>query len=163
MHGLAPSKVVSEIGGRRIVFLIGAPRSGTTWLQLMLGSSEAVATVNETHLFSGYTGSLFRGWMLFKDARRKIGLSALMSEDEYFGLVRLFCVGVLGSILARKPCASVILEKTPAHAEHWREILKVFPNACFLHLVRDPRAVVASLQAAKTDGWGASWVSSRTI
>ncbi len=162
MQEHVPSHVENEIAGRRIVFMIGSPRSGTTWLQLMLGSSEAVATVNETHLFCSYTSSMFSGWTMFQDEPREIGLGPLLSEDEYLGLVRSFCAGVLGSILARKPRAYVILEKTPSHAAHWREILKVFPQAYFLHLVRDPRAVVASLQAVKTSGWGARWVGSRT-
>lgn len=32
------------LAGKRLVFLIGAPRSGTTWLQLMLASTPEVAS-----------------------------------------------------------------------------------------------------------------------
>jgi sulfotransferase family protein len=68
----------------------------------------------------------------------------------------------MAHILARKPNASVILEKTPQHAKVWREILKIFPDAYFLHLVRDPRSVVASLQAAQAT-WGSRWLSPHLV
>ena len=36
-------------------------------------------------------------------------------------------------------------DKTPAHAQHLREIVADFPDARIVHVVRDPRRVVASL------------------
>jgi len=55
---------------------------------------------------------------------------------------------VMARILATKPNAVIVLEKTPHHVLHWHEILTLFPNAFFVHIIRDPRAVVASLRAA---------------
>jgi len=37
-----------------IAFIAGSGRSGTTWLQLMLGSHPAVATAQESQLFNNY-------------------------------------------------------------------------------------------------------------
>jgi hypothetical protein len=84
-----------------------------------------------------------------------------MTEEEYLGLVRDLVSEVMARILLRKPTASVILEKTPGHVYYWRDILKVFPQAYFLHIVRDPRAVVASLHAAREwgGGWPSSWIT----
>jgi len=141
---------------RRLVFLVGAQRSGTTWLQLMLAASQHVATVNETHLFSQYLHSQFETWERLKDNIRAIGLAHVMEEAEFLALIRQFCDGVLNRVLAAKPGATVILEKTPDHVRHWRHILKVYPDACFVHVVRDPRAVVASMRAASRS-WGGDW------
>jgi hypothetical protein len=153
----------SDLSERRLVFLVGAPRSGTTWLQLMLASSEHVATCNETHLFTQYLASLFDSWDLFKrNPVREIGLSHVMEESEFLALIRNFADGVISRILANKPDASVILEKTPDHVQRWRHILKVYPNAYFLLLVRDPRAVVASSRAASS-GWGSGWAPSSLV
>lgn len=41
--------------------------------------------------------------------------------------------------------ATRLLEKTPAHARQLELIRAVRPGARFVHLVRDPRATVASL------------------
>jgi Sulfotransferase family len=150
------------IDGKRLVFLVGAPRSGTTWLQLMLARSKHVATANETHLFAVYMQSLLEGNERFRGNPRAIGLAPLFSEAEYRGIVREFSSAVLARILATKPDADVILEKTPSHVTCWRDILDLYPEARFLHLIRDPRAVVASLKAA-SKSWGKSWVSSRLI
>lgn len=147
--------------GKRLVFLIGAPRSGTTWLQLMLASIPEVVSANETHLFTTYMPSLFRGWDRLRGTARDIGLHHLVTQDEYLASVRDFATQALAAIAARKPDASVILEKTPGHALVWQDIARIFPEALFLHLVRDPRAVIASLLAAKQDWAAGDWVPTR--
>lgn len=146
------------LAGKRLLFLIGAPRSGTTWLQLMLASAPEIASANETHLFSNYMPQLFRGWDRFRKTSRDIGLHHLITEEQYFSFVRDFASQALAAIAARKPGATVILEKTPHNALVWRDIARVFPNAMFLHLVRDPRAVVASLRAARHEWARGSWI-----
>ncbi len=150
------------IAGKRLVFLVGAPRSGTTWLQLLLSRSPRIATANETHLFTGYTPSLFSTWELHRRNARAVGLHHLLSDEEYFGLVRNFAGDVMLRISDRKPGADILLEKTPDHVLHWREIIRIFPDAYFLHIVRDPRSVVSSLRAAAA-GWAAPWTSREVL
>lgn len=147
------------LAGKRLLFLMGTPRSGTTWLQLMLASAPEVASANETHLFSNYTPRLFREWDRRRNSNssRAIGLHHLVTEEQYLSFVRDFASQALATIAARKPGASVILEKTPQNALVWRDIARIFPDALFLHLVRDPRAVVASLCAAREWSRG-NWI-----
>ena len=140
------------------VFIVGAPRSGTTWLQLLLSQSPAIASCNETHLFSSYLASLFRAWPAFHKNARAIGVHHLMSEAEYFGAIRTLADSVLTKIVDSKPSAQVVLEKTPAHGRCWQSIIKIYPQARFVHLIRDPRSVVASLRRAGR-GWGQDWAS----
>ncbi|MDA3919333.1 MAG: sulfotransferase [Salinisphaera sp.] len=138
------------------IFLIGAPRSGTTWLQLLLAQSPHVVTCNETHLFSSYLGSAFQSWKHFQSNNRAIGLHHIVSEADYMACLKHQCDSLFERIKESKPSASLFLEKTPAHARCWERITQLYPEARFIHLIRDPRAVVASLRrAAQT--WGSSW------
>ena len=141
-----------------LVFIVGAPRSGTTWLQLLLSQSDRVGTCNETYLFSWYLDSLFRTWDDMKNNSRSIGIHHLISEDAYFAMIRDFAGTILRKIYSAKPSATVCLEKTPGHALSWRNILRIFPDSRFIHIIRDPRAVVASLSSAGK-GWGRAWAS----
>lgn len=156
----SPEEVIAR---KRVVFLVGAPRSGTTWLQLLLSRSPRVATANETYLFTGYTRSLFAAWAHHQRNVRAVGLHNLMSEEEYFDLIRNFTCKVMLRILEKNPEADIVLEKTPDHVLHWRDILKIFPEAYFLHIVRDPRSVVSSLCAASRVAWGVKWTSREVL
>jgi Sulfotransferase family len=156
----SPEEVIAR---KRVVFLVGAPRSGTTWLQLLLSRSPHIATANETYLFTGYTRSLFAAWAHHQRNVRAVGLHNLMSEEEYFDLIRNFTCKVMLRILEKNPQADIVLEKTPDHVLHWRDILKIFPEAYFLHIVRDPRSVVSSLCAASRVAWGAKWTSREVL
>lgn len=143
------------------VFLVGAGRSGTTWLQMLLTQHPAVASAPETNLFAGYVSLMSHRWDMeaeFREATKgRTGLHGLISRDEFLASsARPLVDLVLGRILARKPGAAVVLEKTPDHVLNVPLILELLPNARFIHIIRDPRAVVASLRAAGK-GWGKSW------
>ena len=56
----------------------------------------------------------------------------------------------------RKPEATVILDKTPGYSDYVEHINWLIPQAKFIHLIRDGRDVVVSLQAA-SQGWGKMW------
>lgn len=143
---------------RQLVFLLGAPRSGTTWLQLLLYQHALVASSQETHLFDWYIGNLYRTWEREgrTDFARPIGLRGLLTDATFDDAVRAYAGAALRAISARHPGATVLLEKTPSHVEHWRTIHRLYPNARFIHLIRDPRAVVASLKRASAT-WASGW------
>lgn len=143
---------------RRYIFLLGAPRSGTTWLQIMLSNHPAVSTCQETHLFSGYLSGLERSWRKHAGDQRGVGLQAALSRARFIELQRDFALSVLDSI-GETP---VILEKTPAHITVLDQLQEVLPEARFIHIIRDPRAVAASLAAAGRD-WGHSWASTSAL
>jgi Sulfotransferase family len=143
---------------RSYLFLIGAPRSGTTWLQIMLAKHADISTCQETHLFSGYLAPLQRSWRHHDGDRRGVGLRAAISHDRFVALQRDFALAVLDSV-GETP---VVLEKTPAHISVLDDIREVLPEARFIHIVRDPRAVTASLAAAGKD-WGRSWASTSAL
>jgi hypothetical protein len=146
----------------KLVFIVGASRSGTTWLQLLLSQSGQIATSQETHLFSGYLKSLGESWAFHSNDVRSIGLQSLYGKDEFLDLKRLVANHVFSKILAQKPSADIVLEKTPDHVHHWQEILELYPEAHFIHLVRDPRAVVASMRATGAE-WKNPWANAGLV
>lgn len=143
---------------RDYVFLLGAPRSGTTWLQIMLAKHPDISTCQETHLFSSFLSSLQRSWRHHEDDRRGVGLQAAISRKQFVALQRQFALSVLDSI----GDTAIVLEKTPAHITVLDDICDVLPEARFIHIIRDPRAVAASLAAAGRD-WGRSWASTSAV
>lgn len=140
------------------LFLIGAPRSGTTYVQLLIAQHPAIVTCNETHAFNGYLGGMFSSWRSHRADVRAIGLPACVDDKSFQAFVRdqadlLFC-----KMLGAQPMddSTLMLEKTPAHVLQWRNIADVYPETRFIHLVRDPRGVVASMRRAGL-GWGGHW------
>jgi hypothetical protein len=145
---------------KKLGFIVGAPRSGTTWLQLVLSQSPQVATAQETHLFSQYLRSLFTSWRTFSKDNRRTGLSALISEQMFLKWVGGFADCCLGEVCAKRPNAKIVVEKTPDHGSRTADILKIYPHCYFIHVIRDPRGVVGSLRAASA-GWGERWAPGR--
>jgi hypothetical protein len=148
---------------RRYVFVVGSPRSGTTWLQLLLAQHPAVATHQETHLFHNYLGPLERAYRGGRDTAqlRDVGIHNVVDEQALYGFCRQFALQALDGIAASEPQAEVVIEKSPDHVRDHELILRVLPEAWFVHVIRDPRDVAISMRSAGR-GWGRSWAPSRT-
>ncbi len=150
------------------MLLVGAPRSGTTWLQSLLGAHPSIATPQETDLFSRYISPLAEAWSwqlrggpeAWKQRRYK-GLPAVLTTDEYVAIVRGVIDSVLDGIARLEPDATVLLEKSPSHSTSADVVAAYAPEVRVIHLVRDGRDVAASLVGA-ADGWGKGWAP-RTI
>ena len=138
------------------VFIIALPRSGTSWLQGMLGLLPEIATVRETHLVDNYLRHLVKSWNDEKKQPSPDGLNAILEEDEFYNAIALFSDRILHKFLDFKPNAEIILEKTPDNLNFVPLLHRLYPQAYFIHLVRDPRAVVASHLALKNEKWG--WI-----
>jgi len=143
------------------VFIVGSGRSGTTWLHMMLGSNERIATGQESQLFHKYLRGLYEQWQRElsypeSDKLRKHGISSYISEEQFIEYVRDFATSIFDNVLTAKPGATLFLEKSPNNSFNVDLICKCFPDARFIHVLRDCRDVVASMLAAKK-GWGGRW------
>lgn len=141
------------------IFLIGCPRSGTTWLQGMLAAHSEIYTGTETHFFEAFAPvfKFFEHQQRNNEETRKVGLPAYLTHDQLCSLIRELFWSII-TTLPGPPNSHLkyFLEKTPQHALHWEFILTIFPDARFIHLIRDARAVAASLLRASSS-WGKSW------
>jgi hypothetical protein len=147
----------------RPVYIVGMPRSGTTWLAWLLAQHPAVTTLHQSGLF--YAFDHLRKWWTrdvrfsrwsWKDgappppgALYDVSSSAReLSLGELHAQCRRMGAYIYGALAARSPGLRVVVEQTPEHLALASFIEVVFPEARFLHLVRDPRAVYVSMREA---------------
>ena len=129
----------------RMIFLVGARRSGTNWVQRILGAHPEVALVpSETYLFS-------RG---IKPLRERFHHGVLgspgtafvyMDPREMTRTLRNLCDGVFLPFLKTVPGATRLAERTPEHVTCLELIGEIYPDAWILNIVRDGRDVARSL------------------
>jgi hypothetical protein len=148
------------------VFVVGAPRSGTTYLQNMLGSHPQIVTSQETDLFTHYLSSWEKLWRHHAPedpqqwlSQRHKGLPAVLTRENFDSIMRAAVEEVLGATLALKPGARVIVDKNPQNILQGELILRLLPAARFIQIVRDGRDVVVSQLRAARD-WGRTWAPS---
>jgi len=101
-------------------------------------------------------------WEGYKSYRQDIGMTRLLSDDEFYGLCATFAETVLEKIASSHPDATVVLEKTPDHVCHAPLILRLMPEAWFVHIIRDPRSVVSSVAVAARS-WASDWASTNVL
>lgn len=142
-----------------LVFIVGSPRSGTTWLQMLLLQHPKIVSVQETHVFSEWITPLLTATDRQREAGRLVGLSAILDASQVADMARSLYGAVIERAMDGHPDADVFIEKTPGHVRHVRSILDLYPAATILHVVRDPRATAASIVAA-SQSWGRSWAPS---
>jgi Sulfotransferase family len=144
------------------IFIVGYGRSGTTLLRAMLDAHPLVAIPDESHFVvpllrrrSRYEAGGFDTERFLRDLRRYEGFRGWNLEegwvDEAFredppgdvpgGIRRAYAAF---AACAAKPRYG---DKTPIHALHIPLLAGAFPEARFLHLVRDGRDVASSYLA----------------
>ena len=152
------------------LFIIGCPRSGSTWTMFLIAQHPKVVVCQHNRLFEALTG--LREWFgRMKSAGgaagTRFGISVVMpsdqpeggdepiasflellSENEFYAICRQAVSAIYDRIASNKPEADIVVDKTPENTRQGEFILKVFPDAYFLHIVRDPRAVTSSVVAA---------------
>ena len=148
---------MQEYLGNNIVFIVGCPRSGTTWLRMLLASDPSIHSGAESYIFAWYIGSQLRNW--HKDVERtstKIGMSTYMKESEFLFALRQYMESLLKPMVNDLRDGEIFVEKTPEHALYIKEIAELLPKCKFVHILRDGRDVVSSLLAISKQTVG-SW------
>ncbi|MCI1752570.1 MAG: sulfotransferase [Flavobacteriales bacterium] len=145
---------MSSIPDKQYVFVVGAPRSGTTWLHRMLAEHPSVASINaELTLFSSYLAPVvkrFKDETFHRDRGHwDQGLPMLFSQQEFDSAIRSVTGMTYARVLNKNPAASHILDKHPAYSLHIPLIDQLLPNSRFIHIIRDGREVVVSMMSAK--------------
>jgi hypothetical protein len=154
---------VSSAANDRPIFVAGCPRSGTTLLQLMLHSHPRIAIPPETRfVLSTYRHRLQFGDLELRENRRAAARFILRRGHRFrdLGLDRrrtrrqiVHAPPTLGSALGTvfrlyaegfdRPRWG---DKWPAYHRYLEIVMRLFPDAQIVHIVRDPRDCVASLK-----------------
>ncbi|MDX2163392.1 MAG: sulfotransferase [bacterium] len=135
------------------IFVVGSPRSGTTWMRNIFRAHPQVAAPPELALFTIQNGVL---GLLHKYHRKNAGFSKVMTRDEMISVIRSVVITLYEKFIT--PEHVYFVEKTPNQIQ-WMTVMKeVFPEARFILIMRDGRDVSVSARAA-AKGWGAESMS----
>jgi hypothetical protein len=137
----------------RLVFLVGCPRSGTTWFQAMIASHPDVCTGPETQFFCAFSPVEQEYWRK-KDGRCSIG--EYLRADCFYDLMAESYWRVVSAIPEPERPPAYFFDKSPYHCMVGQFIARTFPKAKFIHLIRDARPVAASLMRI-SQTWGELW------
>ena len=141
------------------VFIMGAPRSGTTLLASSIAGHQRIIALPEMH----YIFSIMKEEQDFGKLNIQRNIDFL-KNNFHFCLLNLFhSVNELKCFIEGKDSKTFIIELINLYNEkyhhkdftHWvehsphshlfiQDIIKIFPNAKFIHIIRDPRAVYSS-------------------
>ena len=153
-----------DYAGANLVFVVGCPRSGTTWVQRLLASHPCIRTGQESDVFDLYIGPQLRAWRRELDpdssGRGGVGLGCYFRQDEFLACLKRYALDLLGPMVGGLQPGQIFVEKTPSHVLFVPEILTLLPKARFVHVLRDARDTVASLLSASRT-WGRSWAPRR--
>jgi len=157
-------ETLKRLDNTLLLFLVGVPRSGTTLLQAMLGRHPLICTMPETHFFT-MAASIdllskdrltIEEQMYFIDTLNS-RVPQVYSKDLLSDVYGIMKEGMLTKEFLRRTFLKVMnsyfsqyskifLEKTPGHIYYMFDIINIFPEAVFIHIVRNPIDVIASIQ-----------------
>jgi hypothetical protein len=145
----------------RLIFLVGAPRSGTTLLARMLAAHSAIHGRAEPHLVTpiahlGYFGSVQKAPydpFNVEQAIKEVVADIPRGEAGYLDALRAYTDSIYGQLMdAVPPGKRFFLDKTPAYALVLPFLVKLYPGAKYVVLTRHPLAVLSSYAESFFDG-----------
>jgi len=154
-------------------FIIGTGRCGTTLLAKMLNSHPEICVPHELQILNEYSGNGKRLKQIF-DSGENLRFGSddfikLITDrcpyrfQEYFDFEGFFrgriypeidlqaLVNQLFTAIAKSQGKAYFIEQTPWYGQDLKTLDLLFPNAKYIHLVRDGRDV--SLSFARTPWW----------
>ncbi len=159
----APQPPHTRAAPDRPIFIVGCPRSGTTLLQVMLHSHPRIAVPPENRFLL----DIYRRRQSFGDLRSRAArvavARAITTRDGRFSDLRLDPDATIAAIADGPPTIGSALgivfreyaaqseksrwgDKRPAYLLDLPTVLRLFPDAQIVHIVRDGRECVTSLK-----------------
>jgi hypothetical protein len=151
------------IDNKKPIFIGGCPRSGTTMLGSILGLAKNCIVTPESHfkqtILFGFNSDLKRNginkrnlidkinknfrFKLWETPTPKIKLPETIKVDEYRRLI----YSIVDNYAKKIGCIrwKTWIDHTPQNIQDPLVLMSIFPEAKFIHIVRDPRAVASSV------------------
>ncbi len=146
----------------KLLFVVGFPRSGTTWMMWLLGQHPATVVCFHSGFFHALKplrewwedkGGLGKSVYTYSKNDRKIDeskvkLHSILSMEEFYKRSRPLASHVFDQMASCAAETEVVVEKTPENLEFSDWILNILPEAYVLHVIRDPRSIFPSFRNA---------------
>lgn len=158
----SPPAAAPTAAGARPIFVVGCPRSGTTLLQLMLHAHPRIAIPPETrHLLPAYHRRAAFGDL--RDPANRARVAEFITSGRRYCDLKVPRAQLISTIVDGPPTIGSALglvfveyarrfgkprwgDKRPLYLHHVPTLLRLFPDAQIVHIIRDARACVASLK-----------------
>ena len=141
------------------VFIIGSRRSGTTWTLWLLSNHQSIVGVQHSNLIDSfkkvnkwwqdedpYHNSIVTG----KNEKNKSNLKEHISNEDFYSQCRQLMDMVYLNAFNEKKSANIIVESQPENIDNLELLKNLYPDAYFLHVIRDPRSVYSSWKSIAT-------------
>jgi len=155
---------------KKFIFIVGCPRSGTKFIRNILCQHSNISILPETHFFSYFFHSgvikNIKHLIPFDSEHKLIELMNLLKNPPFFGsywkyhndinydeLIYQFkksdrsyksLFKLLIQLWASKENKEIGGERTPSNLYHINKLIMWYPNCKVIHIIRDPRSVLAS-------------------
>lgn len=127
------------VASRRVFFVAGCQKSGTTWVGALLDSHPQVCCGGEGHI-SDIAGPLIEQAISVHNAQKRATRD--FDRQETFALVRLAADVILARYLESRPSPGDVRflgDRTPEAACGILPLATLYPDAKFIHVIRDGR------------------------
>jgi hypothetical protein len=115
----------------KVAFIIGSPRSGTTILENTLSCHPEIAEWYEPYYLWG---------KYFSSKEDSVWMETKLNERTKRAIHREF------RIFSKKAKKPIVIDKSPGHAFNIKVIKNIFPEAKWIHILRDGRDVTLSIK-----------------
>jgi len=147
---------LNDVFDKDLFFIVGVPKSGTTWLQRIFDTSPEIVCRGESHfmniLYPALSSALAnynKDVAQFDDLGRHSEMSNcrdviahLGTNEEHYVLVS--AIALMFDKWLDKPGVRYIGEKTPNNLIYMQTLGTIFPSARFIHIIRDGRDAAVS-------------------
>jgi|GEM_PF-2952498 len=139
----------------KLVFIVGCPRSGTTYLQKRMVEMFGFRSLAETHYFSIVIEKLPQlqkpehivSIGEFKEVTEILGLKQLERPNYQEMTARTLFEEIVSANIPNLREGELVIEKTPYHGMYISTIATYYPDAQFIHIVRHPLNAISSMYA----------------
>ncbi|MGO1118047.1 sulfotransferase family protein [Rhodovibrionaceae bacterium A322] len=145
------AEAIQALREKQLFFVMGAPKSGTTWLQRLLDSHPEVLCSGEGHFADTFAAKLSK---LYEEYNNQQGIVRRQVYDDkpYYSPANaqsfnFLMISFISMMLGQReigPEIKCVGDKTPRSALYPEFFYRAFPNCKLVHIIRDGRDVVVS-------------------
>lgn len=144
-------QAIATIRRKQVFFVGGAAKSGTTWLQLLLNAHPNISCSGEGHfpnkLLPGLAKAL-RSHNTTLNLKSRSIFDGVNEQPLFTNRHALYLATTAISLMLCQPVkvttARFVGDKTPDNVRHFQLLATLFPQAKFIHIVRDARDCAVS-------------------
>lgn len=140
MNANTPAAGAAADRGKRLIFIGGSPRSGTTLIQNILDSHSEICGGPEFDNVHNIVGLRNAMLVALERGRTDVFMTKQTLDERMADLIEGFLLPY-----AERRQRRLLSEKTPWNVLAFVELLELFPATRLVFCVRDPRATVASM------------------